>query len=70
MATYGDVIEGLQILAYHGEGLNDCLGGADHDIIYAGGVPLSPTKDSVAGRRLLKLGWHVDIEEDCWARFV
>ena len=73
MATYSQVIVGLEILAAHeDEGTEAHIGGADHDIIYAGlcGEPLKPSEDSPTGKRLKELGWHVDSETEGWARFV
>ena len=67
MATFAEVIGGLQILLkYQDEKLVPPLvAGAEHDILYGGEGPPEESED---GRKLEAMGWHV--EGACWARWV
>jgi len=71
MASIQQIIAGLSILSsYCNKGLEESLGGADHDILY-GIVPDKPiSKSDIA--RLEALGWHISSDDDsgCWSRFV
>lgn len=83
MASYKEIIEGLQILAtYDEEGLDAHIGGAEHDVIYAGPFEGDVEEDDEGNpkpgttvvsdehaKRLRELGWHISSETDSWARF-
>lgn len=71
MATVRKVIDGLTILArYDPDGLDSHSVSAEHDVIYGPG-PGDPDAVTEEDReRLEELGWHLDSEADCWARFV
>jgi hypothetical protein len=67
MATIGEVIEGLQLLATcEKQGLKAYAVDAEHDIIYAG-PDISEVSPEVSAR-LEKLGWHRS-DADRWAIF-
>ena len=75
MASFREVIEGLQILSKYtnappgvpdGDGLDAHLDGAGHDIIGAADVQVSKEDE----KRLEELGWHYDSEWLTWCRFV
>jgi len=42
---------------------------ADHDIIYSNIEGDALPEDSVDGKRLIELGWHLGSEFDCWAYY-
>jgi hypothetical protein len=80
MAKLTDVAEGLLILEKYNPGSHDIA--ACHDIICAGPseVIVEGTEDddepkgtvvsAEDAKRLHELGWHIDSENECWARFV
>lgn len=71
MPTMLEVIEGLMILSRYCDADDHGSVSAEHDILYAGPDNFNPGAMSKKDRRRLKeLGWHVDSEFDCWARFV
>jgi hypothetical protein len=65
MATYREVIEGLQILAsVDGESLDDFNVQAEHDEIYAGPHVAFVSED--AKKKLEELGWLVsEVDRYC-----
>jgi len=71
MASMLEVAEGLQILSKYCDA-DDCGHiAAEHDILYAGPDDFDPGVMSEEDRaRMKELGWHMDDEFDCWARFV
>lgn len=69
MATYNEIIRGLDIFArYTHNGHEAHLGGADHDVIY--GLPLIVNVSDVDAARLEELGWHRNKSADCWVHYV
>jgi hypothetical protein len=64
MATYRQVIEGLQILAAVEGGLDKHSVMAEHDILYAG--PSVSDIDDQTRALMLELGWFVS-DADCFA---
>ena len=67
MATIDEMIGGLQILKkYCDKGGQECIGGADHDILWGAMCEVSEED----AKRLDELGWHQDSEaDDSWSRF-
>ena len=65
MATYREIIEGLQILAsLEGEDLDYFNVQAEHDEIYAGPHVAFVSED--AKKKLEELGWHVsEVDRYC-----
>lgn len=68
MATYKEVIEGLQILAKYSEDDEHQIA-AEHDELYAGPDDPSVVTEDDRGR-LNELGWRFDPGLGCWRRFV
>ena len=81
MATYNQIIEGLEIirrcanaaasLEAHRDGKpfsEPRLGGADHDILWA--CPIELITDEEDKERLRKLGWLADDASGCWSHYV
>ena len=67
MATYSNVIAGLQLFASK-EDAKTHVGGADHDVIYGG--PLTTELDEEEKAQLETWGWHESKECDCWCCYV
>lgn len=65
MREYDEMIEALKIFDKyeHIQALS-----AEHDIIYAGPSPSQVTDEDVT--RLEELGWHAEMEYDCFYKFV
>jgi hypothetical protein len=61
MATFNQVVEGLQILAKYEDG-------NEHDIIWAGRI--SPSLTEEEKKKLNDLGWHYDEDVERWGIFV
>jgi hypothetical protein len=74
MASYADVIEGLEIFARlckMGRSTHGIL--ARHDVIYAGGIKRNGPEEDVPDedrKRLDELGWYWDSDMESWARCV
>lgn len=65
MAKFFSLVSGLQILSsYTKKGMEEHIGGADHDIIWGADVQVS-IEDAA---QLKELGWHFD-EETGWSIF-
>ena len=67
MATFSQVVEGLQILAKYEDG-NEHTVTAEHDIIWAGRI--SPSLTEEEKKKLNDLGWHYDEDVERWGIFV
>jgi len=66
VASFNDVIKGLQILVKYADP-DDDIGGADHDLIYA--LPPDVEVSDADAKALEKLGWFFD-DEFGWAHHV
>ncbi len=66
MATYKDVISGLELFASK-VGSDKHLPGADHDVIFGPSLDVSLTEEEQA--KLEMWGWAKDGQYDCWRRF-
>lgn len=68
MATIRQVIDGLEVLAKHGDGYGQHVMG-EHDVIYAAE---SVNRDTLSAEERVAMeaaGWHWDDETESWARF-
>ncbi len=63
--TYRNMIEGLNIFAKYTKcGLDEDLGGSDHDVIFIASCGLDVSEEDRA--RLEELGFEESSEFDCW----
>lgn len=67
--NYRNLIAGANIFAKYEEGgLDEHLGGADHDVIFFAHQDLEISEEDLAV--LDELGFHISDEYDCWICYV
>lgn len=71
MATAHQLIEGMKVLAQYQipGGLEGLEVDAQHDIIYCGPNIKWKHITEEDKKKLEELGWHLDEQLQCWARF-